>query len=63
MTDTKSSMRLLIGAALVTGTVMVVGCGSSEKVSRTTTTEQTSTAIPAPTSSSTTTTTTQQTRP
>jgi hypothetical protein len=60
MTDMKSATRFLIGAALATSTLLVVGCGSSESVTRSTTTDHTSTAIPTSTSS---TTTTQDTRP
>lgn len=64
MTDTKYSMRFLIGAAFATGAITLVGCGSPERVTKTTTTEQTTTTpMVAPVSSSTTTTTTQQTRP
>jgi outer membrane murein-binding lipoprotein Lpp len=61
MTDKKSATRFLIGAALATSTLLVVGCESSERVTRSTTTDQTSTAIPTSTSESTTT--TQDTRP
>jgi hypothetical protein len=64
MTDMKSGLRVLIGAALIGGTALVAGCGSSGTPTRTTTTEQTTTTTPAvPAVSTTTTTTTQQSRP
>ena len=62
MTQTKTSLKFLIGFALLAGTSLVAGCGSDEKVTKTTTTEHTTTIAPviAPTTSTTTTTTTQQ---
>lgn len=64
MTDTKASCNFLIGLALIVGiSLLVAGCGSDEKVTKTTTIEHSSTtAAPmlAPTTSTTTTTTTQQ---
>jgi outer membrane murein-binding lipoprotein Lpp len=63
MTDMKSGLKFVIAVALVSGTALVAGCGSSDKVTRTTTTEQSTTVPVAPMSSTTTTTSTQQTRP
>jgi outer membrane murein-binding lipoprotein Lpp len=64
MTSTTRTVRFLTLAALLTGTILVAGCGSSDKVTRTSTTETTTTTTPpVAASSSTTTTTTQQTRP
>ncbi len=56
MTEMKSATRFLIGVALATSTLLVVGCGSPDRVTRSTTTDQTSSVVPATTSSSTTTT-------
>jgi outer membrane murein-binding lipoprotein Lpp len=58
MSHTTSRLRVLTAIALFTSTVLVAGCGSPDKVTKTTTTEQT-TATPPVTSSSTTTTTRQ----
>lgn len=64
MTDMISSLRFLVGVALVASTAFVAGCADSNKVTRTTTTEQSTTRMPmAPTTSTTTTTSTQQSRP
>jgi uncharacterized lipoprotein YajG len=64
MTDKKSGLKLAIGIALVAGTVMLAGCGDSDKTTRTTTTEQSTSTMPvAPTSTTTTTTSSQQSRP
>jgi len=64
MTDMKSGLKVLIGAALIGSTAVLAGCGSSDMPTRTTTTEQTTTTRPAtPALSTTTTTTTQQSRP
>jgi hypothetical protein len=61
MTSTMPYLRLLTVAALLTGTALVAGCGSSDHGSQTTTTEQTTTQPPAAYSTSTTT--TRQTQP
>lgn len=59
MTDMKHGFKLVLCAALVSGTALLAGCGSSDKVTKTTTTEQSTTSIPvAPATSATTTTTT-----
>ncbi len=67
MTRTKSGLRFLICAALVSGTAVLAACGGPDKVTKTTTTEQTTTTAPMPmepaTSTTTTTTRTQQTKP
>jgi hypothetical protein len=63
MTSRIPGIRLLTAVTLLTGTALVAGCGSPDKVTRTTTTEQTTASTPAPVSSSTTTTTTRQTQP
>jgi ABC-type oligopeptide transport system substrate-binding subunit len=64
MSDMKSGLRLLIGIALVAGTVTLAGCGNSDKSTSTTTTEQSTSTVPvAPTSTTTTTTSSQQSRP
>ena len=62
MPRTTPGFRLLMACALLAGTTLVAGCGSSERVSRTTTTEET-TVQPSPITSSTTTTTTRQNQP
>jgi hypothetical protein len=65
MTNTKSRFGLPLGLALLGGTALLAGCGSSPSpVSQTTSTERTTTiAQPPPMSSSTTTTTQQVQRP
>jgi len=64
MTSMTPSLRLLTVLTLLTGTILVAGCSSPDKVTKTTTTtEQISTTTPPPVVSSTTTTTVQQTRP
>lgn len=62
MTKTTTRLRLALGVALLGGTAVLAGCGSSPSpVSQTTTTERTTTMAPlAPPMASTTTTTTQQ---
>jgi len=62
MTSTTPCLRLLTVAALLTGTALVAGCGSPDRVSRTTTTEQT-TYAPPPVDYSTSTTTIRTTQP
>ena len=47
MTDMKSGLKVLIGAALIGSTAVLAGCGSSDMPTRTTTTEQTTTTRPA----------------
>jgi hypothetical protein len=63
MTKTTPRLRPLIVAALLAGTGLVAGCGSSDNVTKTTTTEQTTVTTPPPATSSTTTTTTRRTTP
>jgi len=63
MINSTPRVRLLALAALLAGTVLMTGCGSSDSVTKTTTTEQTTTTTPRPVSSSTTTTTIEQSRP
>ena len=65
MTNTTLCLRALTAIALLSGTVLMVGCSGPDTVRKTTTTEQTTTTTPTPAgaSSSTTTTTIQKTRP
>jgi hypothetical protein len=56
MTDMKSGLKILIGIALVAGTVSLAACGGPDRESRTTT-EQSSTSMPMAQPMSTTTTT------
>ncbi len=61
MTNTRSRFGLALGLALLGGTAMLAGCGSSPTpVSQTTTTERTTTMVQPPPTATTTTTTTQQ---
>jgi len=60
MIRTTSSLRLLTSVALFAGTMLVAGCGSPDKVTKTTTTEQTTSTMAPPVATSTTTTTTRQ---
>jgi hypothetical protein len=53
--------QLLAAVALLVGVIMMTGCSSPDKVTRTTTTEQTSTSPTAPAAVSSTTTTVRQT--
>ena len=65
MTNTNSRFSLALGIALLGGTALLAGCGSSPSPSTQTTTsssERTTTMAPPPPMSSTTTTTTQQTQ-
>jgi len=60
MTRMISTLRILTIGAVLTGTCLAAGCGSSpDRVTSTTTTEQTTRAPPPPTVSTTTTTTEQ----
>jgi hypothetical protein len=63
MTATTLTLRVSIAAALLTGTVLLAGCGHADRETKTTTTEQTTSTRPATAESSTTTTTTRQTQP
>jgi uncharacterized lipoprotein YajG len=58
----QQGLRLLTAASILTGTVMLAGCGE-DPVTHTTTSEQTTTTTTPPPVVSTTTTTTEQTRP
>ncbi len=60
MTRRTSAVSLLVGAAMIAATALVAGCGSPDKVTRTTT-EQTSITKPFSGGSTTTTTTTDKT--
>jgi len=61
MTNTPSRLGLALGFALLGGTALLAGCGSSPApVSQTTTTERTTTMVQPPPMTSSTTTTTQQ---
>jgi hypothetical protein len=61
MTNTKSRFGLALGLAVLGGTTLLAGCGSSPSpVSQTTSTERTTTMAQPPPVASTTTTTTQQ---
>jgi hypothetical protein len=52
--------RVMAGVAAVAGVMLVAGCGSDERVTRTTTTEQTNLVPAAPPVGTTTTTTTER---
>ncbi len=62
MTRSSHSSRLLALGTILTGTLVLAGCGHDERVTRSTTTEQTTTPL-SPVSSSITTTTTRETQP
>jgi hypothetical protein len=60
MKNRNSGFRLAFGVALMAGTVMLVGCGSTPTTRTTSSSEHSTTTMPAPQATTTTNTTTQQ---